>query len=277
MKTIIQFDLISDIHLDFWVEYSSNHKKQNQRLDKFVQIILPEEPSEVLAIAGDLGHYNKQNFIFLEKLREHYKYILLVAGNHDYYLVTKSIKNKYKRNSIHRFEEMKIMAEKIPGVLFLDGNTIEIGGTTFGGAGMWYDFQYGIYQLNIEVNKIYDNWKSISNDSVLIEGLPRLVEAMYVQELTKLKKILDTSDVVVTHISPDWTKVPLDKINDISNSFYYFNGRELLYNLNRKIWCFGHIHRREDYINEGCRLINASLGYPDENDGIPKKIMKVTH
>lgn len=277
MKTIIHFDLISDIHLDFWVEYSSNHIKQNQRLDKFVHIILPEEPSELLVIAGDLGHYNKQNFIFLEKLKEHYKYILLVAGNHDYYLVTKSIKNKYKRNSIHRFQEMKIMAEQIPGVLFLDGNTIEIGGITFGGAGMWYDFQYGIHQLNIDVKKIYDSWKSISNDSVLIEGLPRLVEAMYVQELTKLKKILDISDVVVTHISPDWSNVPLDKINDISNSFYYFNGRELLYNLNRKIWCFGHIHRRVDYIFEGCRLINASLGYPDENNKIPKKIMKVTH
>lgn len=277
VKSIIQFDLISDIHLDFWVEYSNNHIKHNQTVDKFVGVILPREPSEVLVIAGDLGHYNKQNFIFLERLKEHYRHILLVAGNHDYYLVTKSIKNKYRYNSMRRLEEMKIIGQQIPGVLFLDGDTIEIDGINFGGTGMWYDFQYGIDQLNLDMDKIYDSWKSISNDSVLIEGLPRLVESMYREELTKLKNVLYRSDVVVTHISPDWSKIPLSHINDISNSFYYFNGKELLSNLNKKVWCFGHVHRREDYINEGCRLINASLGYPDENNNIPKKIMKVIH
>ncbi|WP_366289896.1 hypothetical protein [Paenibacillus sp. AN1007] len=210
MKTIIQFDLISDIHLDFWVEYSSNLRKHNQKVDKFIDLILPNEPSEVLVIAGDLGHYNKQNLIFLEKLK-------------------------------------------------------------------WYDFQYGINQLDLDMDKIYDHWKSISNDSVLIEGLPRLVETMYAEELTKLKNVLHRSDVIVTHISPDWSKVPLSDINDISNSFYYFNGRELLSKLNKKVWCSGHVHRREDYIIEGCRLVNASLGYPDENGNIPKKIMKVIH
>lgn len=277
VKTIIQFDLISDIHLDFWVKYSSNHTKHNQIVEKFVNSILPKEPSEVLVIAGDLGHYNKQNFIFLEKLKEYYRHILLVAGNHDYYLVSNSIKNKYRYNSMRRFQEMKTIAEQIPGVLFLDGDTVEISGVSFGGTGMWYDFQYGINQLNIDANKVYESWKLISNDSVLIEGLPRLVEAMYTEELTKLKKVLDRSDVIITHISPDWSKVPLDHINDSSNSFYYFNGRDLLSNLNQKIWCFGHVHRREDYFNEGCRLINASLGYPDENNHIPKKIMHVIH
>lgn len=259
------------------MEYSSNHIKQNQNLDKFVKKILPEEPSSILVIAGDLGHYNKQNYMLLEKLKAHYRYVLLVAGNHDYYLITKSIKNNYKHNSIRRLQEMKKMAEQLTGVSFLDGNPIDIEGTTFGGTGMWYDFQYGVQKLNLEMDRVYDCWKSISNDSVLIEGLPRLVEIMFKKELTKLKKILDISDVIITHISPDWSAAPLNKINDIINSFYYFNGRELLSILNGKIWCFGHIHKRMDYINEGCRLINASLGYPDENNQLPKKIMKVTH
>ena len=178
---------------------------------------------------------------------------------------------------MRRLEEMKKMVEQLPGVIFLDGETIEIEQITFGGTGMWYDFQYGINQLDLDMDKIYDHWKSISNDSVLIEGLPRLVETMYAEELTKLKNVLHRSDVIVTHISPDWSKNPLSHINDISNSFYYFNGRELLSKLNKKVWCSGHVHRREDYIIEGCRLVNASLGYPDENGNIPKKIIKVIH
>ncbi len=64
VKIIIYFDLISDIHLDFWVDYSSNHIKLNKNQDNFVRLILPEAPSSTLVIAGDIGHYNKQEYIF---------------------------------------------------------------------------------------------------------------------------------------------------------------------------------------------------------------------
>ncbi|MFC5472318.1 metallophosphoesterase [Cohnella suwonensis] len=272
----IRFDLISDIHLDFWVENSSNHLKQDKRLDTFLNTIMPEIPSKTLVIAGDLGHYNKQNYRLLEKLNKFYKHILLVPGNHDYYLISKSIKNKYKRNSINRFLEMKLMAEQLSGIHFLDGDQIEVDGIVFGGCGMWYDFEYGLQQLNETWDRVFDNWQSISNDSVLIEGLPRRVEAMFMEEKVKLKKILNSTDVLVTHISPDWSKVPKDKATELFNSYYYFDGKDLFPDIRGRTWCFGHVHRRIEYINHGCRFINASLGYPDENKNLPQKILNVT-
>ncbi|MBT2292076.1 metallophosphoesterase [Paenibacillus albidus] len=95
---MIQFDLISDVHLDFWVDNSSNQLKLSNRLDQFVASLVPEFPAKTLIIAGDLGHYNKQNLMLLTKLKMYYSRILLVAGNHDYYLISKSLKNKYTHN-----------------------------------------------------------------------------------------------------------------------------------------------------------------------------------
>ncbi|MGN7358531.1 metallophosphoesterase family protein [Paenibacillus sp. SAF-054] len=274
MKTI-RFDLISDIHLDFWVENSSNHLKQDKKLDRFITDILPSELSNTLVIAGDLGHYNIQNHKFLVKLKKLYKYIVLVPGNHDYYLITKSLKNKYKNNSIKRSIEMKLMAEELTGVYFLDGVQIELDNVIYGGCGMWYDFEYGLQVLNMDWNQIYDNWKSTSNDSLLIEGKPRLVKDMFQEEKSKLLKVLTSTDVIVTHVSPDWSAIANNYKGDLSNSYYYFDGKEFFNDINGRIWCSGHIHRRMDYMNYGCRFINAALGYPDENMNLPKKIMTV--
>ncbi|RUS41955.1 metallophosphoesterase [Cohnella sp. AR92] len=275
VKTI-RFDLISDIHLDFWVENTSNHLKQDKKLNAFIIDILPEDPSNTLVIAGDLGHYNIQNIKLLEKLRKHYKNIVLVPGNHDYYLISKSLKNKYKYNSLNRLNEMKLMTNQITSVYFLDGDRVELDDIIFGGCGMWYDFEYGLQVLNNDKDQIYNNWKLKSNDSVLIEGFPRLATDMFLEEKSKLQKAIINADVIVTHVSPDWSSIAHNNKDDITNSYYYFNGQEFFNNINGRMWCSGHIHKRFDYLNYGCRFINASLGYPDENGNTPKKIITVT-
>src|SRR5689334_17321488 len=86
------FDLISDLHLDFWLKRTARGTKEQQRehqkeIDAFVSSLLPRTVSEVLVIAGDLGHSNEMNFEVLQSLKHVYPYIVLVAGNHDYYLV----------------------------------------------------------------------------------------------------------------------------------------------------------------------------------------------
>ncbi|MBU7315643.1 metallophosphoesterase family protein [Paenibacillus oleatilyticus] len=274
---MVKFDLISDVHLDFWVEHSGNLTKMNRQLDAFIQLLLPASPSSTLVIAGDLGHFNKQNAMMLTRLKEHYPHIVIAAGNHDYYLVSKSIKNKYKKNSFHRWAEMKRLLEPLPDVHILDGNSIEIDGIRFGGCGMWYDFQYGLQVLKADEDQIYAHWKTISNDSALIEGRPRLVNWMFQEENRKLHQVLPDSDVIVTHVSPDWTHVPADRADQLATSFYYFDGSEYFGHIHHKIWCFGHVHSRMDYTSHGCRFINASLGYPDKNNGVPQPIVTIQH
>jgi DNA repair exonuclease SbcCD nuclease subunit len=269
------FDLISDIHLDFWVPSSWNILTRKKTLDDFIQKILPDRPSAILAIAGDIGHFNKQNYTLLKALKMHYKYILLVAGNHDYYLQSKSIRYKYAYNSLNRLIEMKKLIRDLPNVFYLDGDVVTIDGIHYGGCGMWYDFQYGIQVLNSNYPRIYEHWRVVSNDAILTRGKPRLTKDMFYEEKRKLARILPHSDVIITHFSPDWSQAPEDRKLNMSTSFYYFDGAPFFPLISKKIWCFGHIHRRMDYDKYGCRFVNAALGYPTENNRQPKRAVQV--
>ncbi|NEW06630.1 hypothetical protein GK047_11455 [Paenibacillus sp. SYP-B3998] len=257
-----QFDLISDIHLDFWVKETSSLWSLQRRIKKFIRQILPEACSNTLLIAGDLGHSNKQNYIFLKLLKEHYTNILIVIGNHDYYLDKATLAGKSGQDSMDRMKEMKLLASQLPGITYLDGDCVELDGVTYGGCGMWYDLQYGIQVLKSTKDHIFRHWTKVSNDFSRIQGKPRLTLDMFTKEKAKLDKIIANSQVILTHVSPDWSRVPEGRELDLATSFYYFDGAEYASQLANKTWCFGHIHQRMDYVHHQCRFINASLGYP---------------
>lgn len=275
LNKTISYDVISDIHLDFWVRYDSNQKKLERNIDQFIASILPENPSSVLVIAGDMGHYNKQNIIFIKKLKEIYAHILIVPGNHDYYLISSKQKYKYKLDSMNRWNEMKEMYLELEGVHVLEGDTITIEGTTFGGTGMWYDFSFGMKTMNKSYTQIESDWHQIMNDATLIKGLPTNTFMMFDKERTRLEQILDDSDVIITHVGPDWSKIPHEYQMDVSTSFYYFDGTPYFEKLEGKTWIFGHTHVRYDYMKDGCWFINASLGYPSESKASPRKIVTI--
>lgn len=264
-----KIDVISDIHLDFWVRMQSNSVKMNKHMDEFILKLLPAEPSNILLIAGDLGHYNKQNLIFLEKLSAIYKHILLVAGNHDYYMISKNIVREFKLNSLLRWNNMQDISKHLSNVHYLNGDIIEFEGVKIGGTSAWYDFSYGQVEFGASKTKIYNLWNECSNDSNYIYGLPRDTMAMFENEKEKIKTIVKESDIIMTHVSPDWSKLPSEYMLELTNSFYYFNGKDLLKEdisyLNNKIWLSGHTHVRNDYMKYDCWFINAALGYPGES------------
>jgi len=264
-NTLEQYDVISDIHLDFWVKWDSNLAKVEKNILLFIQRIIPKNPSKTLIIAGDLGHYNKQNVMFLKKLKEYYEHIILVGGNHDFYMISGKIKNKYRNNSIKRWNEMKSFASEIEGIHYLDGEIIEIEGTRFGGTTMWYDFSYAKKIWHDPEEIIRMNWWNVSNDSRLIGGLPFQTLNMFEQEKEKLENLIDQSDVLITHVGPDFI-VPSKFKMDKSTSFYFFDGNPYIDRIQNKTWIFGHTHERYQYEVYDCQFINASLGYPNETD-----------
>jgi predicted phosphodiesterase len=74
---------ISDLHIDFYVAFNKSHL-----LKKFIESLNPEF-YDLLIIAGDIGHYNQQNILFLNYFKEYSNKIIAVIGNHDLYLPTK--------------------------------------------------------------------------------------------------------------------------------------------------------------------------------------------
>jgi predicted phosphodiesterase len=271
-----QFDLISDIHLDFWVKETGSLWSLQRQINKFIKQILPESCSNTLLIAGDLGHSNKQNYIFLKLLKENYANIVIVIGNHDYYLDKATLLGKSSHDSVDRIMEMKRLASQLPGVAYLDGDIVELDGLTYGGCSMWYDLQYGIQVLKASQDHIFRHWTKVSNDFSRIRGKPRLTLDMFQKEKEKLDRVITASQVILTHVSPDWSRVPAGRELELATSFYYFDGSAYTNQISNKIWCFGHIHHRMDYLHQQCRFINASLGYPREPKAVPLKIRTIT-
>ncbi|KUP22055.1 hypothetical protein AWJ19_21330 [Paenibacillus sp. DMB5] len=88
----------------------------------------------------------------------------------------------------------------------------------------------------------------------------------FVAELTKLERIFNQSQVIITHVGPDVSSTLQQYKNSPVSTFFYFDGSDLLTRANNKVWCYGHTHTLSDYHHDdGCRLINNALGYPIES------------
>ena len=256
-------DIISDLHFDYWVKSSACTKS---RMEHFINHILPETPSDILIIAGDIGHYNTQNIMGLQILKDTYKYICWTHGNHDLLLITKSSLKKYHKDSFKRLSKMVELSNELENVYYLDGNVIDIDGITIGGASGWYDFQYGIQVHYSSIEQMHMMWSNGMIDARKI--FPVLFDTLkYADEqYKKLDTVVNSSpDIIVSHVGPDWGKIH-PRFNDPSTGLFYFDGKELLSKLDENTtWVYGHTHDRIEYQHHmGCHMMCNPMGYPWE-------------
>lgn len=265
-----RIDICSDTHWDFYIPRTDPEYAQTKKFNKLFDIILPNNHSNTLLLAGDLGHSNDMNELAFQLLKERgYKNILWCYGNHSLYLISKSQATKYEYDSFKRLEEMVQKSNAIEGVRYLNGSVVNIDGLNIGGCGMHYDFQYGVVELGLTIQQLTEVWKQRSNDSRLIYvnsptgSLDNL--SLFNEQYTLLKGIYNQCDVVVTHVGPDWSHISPQYKDDPTTAFYYFDGRNLLDSEHRpKLWVFGHTHLDYDYFYKGSslRMVCNPLGYP---------------
>ena len=264
----MKIHITSDIHLDFWIDAKHPEAKQNRLIAELVTNCMPDESVDVILIAGDIGHYNWQNELLFKELRKHYKHVLWVFGNHDLYMVSKKVVKSFDNNSWARLADMVERSNKLDGVHYLEGNTIEIDGVTFGGHGMWYDGTYSLrhFQMNHIGQTKY--WRDFMNDSNLITDPNTVSGLIDWHELSKeaiedVRAIVSKCDVFMSHVGPDCSRVP-SRWHNAGTGFYYFEGEELLCQMNEKqAWIYGHTHDPAFFNNVyGCQMICNPLGYP---------------
>lgn len=270
----MKVDITSDLHIDFWVDpvHMKNQSKHRELISVLVSNLLPEEPSDTLIIAGDIGHYNNQNVILFEVLKETYKDIIWVHGNHDLYMVSNNIEKKYNYDSFMRLDEMVKLSSEIEGVHYLNGDTIQLGGYIIGGCGAWYDNGYGSSEWGMSDTDFIKRWREYLNDSNLINvPFTRTGEIHSLEYAEKMKaaidSIVDVCDLMVTHVAPDWTHVP-PHYQQPETTFYCFDGREFLKRMKPDAkWVFGHTHERHFFSHpSGPYMICNPLGYPMGQD-----------
>lgn len=289
----MKFAILGDTHFDFWL--TQNFKEKH--FDMHFRAMLEASPADVLLLPGDIGHYNAQNLKCLKYLRHYYDRIVVTFGNHDYYLVTHSVRDKYRygtngdmnRPSHMRVNEMKTMIEDAEGIDYVDGNIAEIGGIKIGGSSGWYDGS-----LLANNGKTYEDiqleWRLQMNDANLIyptgsNGVK--FDRLFHEQKHRMDDVYQQCDIMMTHVSPlsEWNQfvqmynyqLALAAIDPKYSenhealkdyrAFYCFNGKQYLEEGSMKHWVFGHTHRNfsRNYERADGKTIQIhcnSIGYP---------------
>lgn len=266
MKT---FDIISDIHADFYIRSSLITE------DSFVAELIPKNPSSVLVVAGDLSNYNRVSELLLRAFLDHYEKVLLVFGNHDLYEMD-ARKRRKASGPMSRWEDLKRRFEGEDRVVFLDGDVHEHDGVRFGGTGGWYDFSYSLGRLNASVTEMEEVYANGMSDAQFIPRMERFDWNFLDEERRKLESLVDQVDVLVTHVPPSATKMAERFRYSRLSGCFFFDGADLLRRTTAKIWICGHTHERFDFEENGVNIINHALGYPFEVRGSADLIRSVT-
>jgi len=268
----LKIDYISDLHIDFWISPKSGTRQK--AVDKFVYDILKPLDGDVLVIAGDIGHKNFQMKVILEKLCTIYKDVIIVLGNHDLYIEANNPK-KTRKDSLDRLIGIVEICDRIENVHFLRGDTIEIGGVTFGGTMGWYNFPE-FQKQGLSEQEIQKEYLKRSSDIYYIKGMTSSGMygtntlngmMMYYTEIEKIRFIQEKKvEVMITHVPPwisDENKLKAEFKDDLN--YEYFDNEELLND--QLVWIHGHTHYDENTIHNGCLVVSSPLGYETDNLG----------
>lgn len=261
---------VSDTHIDFFAMNSPG------KIRRYAKSLVPEEAQkknyyDAIIVAGDIGHYNKDNIVFLNKLKDYTKNVVCVLGNHDWYLVG-SQPSRYSRTSKLRVEEFETMCRESRITLLNPGYKVfsDNQGKAFSILGFngWYD---GKYQNNDPVLTELD-WRGCMNDSRMIMPSPMSYNTMHELDMKAVDAVINrlgpdcTPDIVVSHVRPTinpW-KIEEKYRRDANTRYYCFDGSELMQKLKPKYWIFGHSHDAEDFEEYDVQVVTNAVGYPGE-------------
>lgn len=287
---------ISDVHIDSWVKSRDDEDRlQSEFFDLleflFGHLDIQKHGCEALIIAGDLSHYNDLTKRFLEMMREVFPAVLVVPGNHDYYLIRENAE-KYNNYSSLRIKELKEICSELD-VHFLDGQIVEINDKKFAGTmGSWdmsYYLDYYKREFTPTENEIKQYWLNGINDSnFMMDGMkPRLKSNTYEwgdrglinhfnivnfseTEFNKIKNYndYDNIDVMVTHYAPIVASNLPEHYKIPSTTFFCYNGIKDLERIQPKFWIFGHQHfvvnDTFENRNISTKILCNPLGYKGE-------------
>lgn len=247
---------------DMTVQIASDIHLENFRgpID-FFSIITPT--ADVLALVGDIGTtYCSFLPVFLHWCSQHFKFVLFVPGNHEYYSrIGESmsvIDAKYER-----------MVAPFDNVIYMNNKRITIGDVMFIGSTLW---SYIPQEAETEVTELVVDYKYIYYKSDLItpkdiNHLHRKNIAFIIESLAHSETV-KTRAVVLTHHPParDGTSSPLYATKEYENTNYAFASdiRDTFLPLKPIVWIAGHTHHNFDFRphENGYNLVSNQRGYP---------------
>lgn len=248
------FRLLSDTHMEL--------TRKN-----FVRIpALPDDKETVLILAGDIGTW-KQATSWMFDIKDQFKHIVYVAGNHEYYGQEVALVQRHIHQRLSAHDNLH----------FLENAYLELDDCLILGATLWTDI--GDYDEGaIAVCAKYMNdYKCINigtpEDKRVLQ--PQDTINMHKQSLDYFEQVIDSASkpvVIVTHHAPSFGSVSDEDIglfDDRIQCAYATNLYDWLSVRNHKVvtWCHGHTHKSMIYRLAGVPVITNAKGYHNEKTG----------
>jgi len=243
----MNFDLVSDLHIDHW--------GRSYELDWVY-----DKKSNIVVVAGDTSDSIDITCEFIRKLTTYYEYVIVIDGNHEHQNTMETLRDS---NSTWAKEIQKTKA------YYLGHTQPLIDGTKFIGINGWWSFDFGLPNLTAEQTISTGKEKAGLNDIIIKNQFEQgLIDAQFLlQSMVTAQIDENVKDiVVVTHSLPhssciSWNRYPpeLDMVGCYGNSKFSWTLDADVFNKCR-YWCFGHNHDTKNIPYKGMRFVSNPRG-----------------
>ena len=241
MKFTLQ--VVSDLH----IEYNNDEKVDP------LTIITPS--ADILVLAGDIGSFYKYDQLhdFLSRIVGHFKHVIYVPGNHEYYIPPNHTPLSLK--------DLDIVKNKIGNsfvnLSLLDRDSLVIGDYCIVGATLWSNIQCELPRFIVRINQM----------------TTAMYKHRFEEDLKYIKKMIhhctekNLKMICVTHHPPTENVLyKTSKKREKYKSLYASDLDDILDGEIVKTWMCGHVHRNFDFMSEkGCRVLGNQKGKPKDN------------
>jgi Icc-related predicted phosphoesterase len=267
----VKIQLMSDLHLEVHPDYRPT----------------PAPEADLLVLAGDVGSYQRGSRLAgddfgLERFSPRHGWptpVLYVPGNHEY--------DNLDFDDAH--ERLRAACERLE-ITWLERESLALGGVRFVGTTLWADFEALVTDVDraagaAQVAKKRE--KSFRAANFYLQktgttrgGQPWLAQGWREQGLACidwLRRALavpfDGPTVAVTHFAPTLHSAD-PRYGLVPGTAAFCNSLdELLPAVD--LWIHGHLHRQQDQLVHGCRIVANTLGYAakGEQEGFREQFM----
>jgi len=236
----MKIQLMSDIHYPF------SHRDLPKLSDE----------ADLLVIAGDIHHKVEECYRCFDKILECSSIpVVFVLGNHDY----------YTREFDSTPDDFKKFFSNFPNIHFLEKDSFEFGGYTFLGTTLWSDISNHSARSVIK-NGItdYHAIKKIQNGKIFgIDPVDTHLEHLIAKEFLNSHIKEGEKTIVITHHLPSFECVAHKFLGSSFNAAFASPTLDT-FELNPKLWLFGHTHNFVDKMIGNTRCVCNPYGYPGE-------------
>lgn len=208
------------------------------------------DKEEICIAAGDISGGPKDLYQMLNELAFRFLRVIHIPGNHEYY-----------GGNLGTFPfKLRADMEHVPNyTLLVDGTEdLVIYGVKIIGATLWSDTSSSFY----DAMRMNDYHCILDEHCDLLT--PEVSYNIHCQHLANIREALagwEGKSIVITHHAP--SKLSLDlKFHESSINHCY--ATEIALPKWPNYWVHGHVHKRSDYLLNGCNVVCNPRGYWDE-------------